>query len=664
MRSKNSRFNSIRVKWTIVLLLLCIVPLLGSTLFLTQYLGDVIRDDNEQIAGQTLQMNVDRIEEWVQQKAGAVAGLVATHKELAALKPETLFPVLQILDDSDSQSEGYSLIDKNGQLLNMMKMTADMSKADYFLKAKETNAFSISSMSYLEPLKKYIIPIIVPVQDDSGKFAGGIAFSLTPDVLGEMAKTIKLQDTGYGYLVSADGTYYTSSDPERIGKNMKDFASTPEMTKAFDKMLANDSGSVTYRENGRNIVNYYQTVPNTGWKLVISVPESEITATVDQAMLFSMIIVGVVVVLVAAVSVFLTRMVSKPLIAVSHTMNLAAAGDLTQRIQTRSRDEIGQMSHDINTMLGSFADIIQKIERTVSRVSDASAELLGAAGESAQASGAIAAAITGVAAGAKVQAQGAEQSSRATEEMAVGVQRISESAANVSDQSEGAASEVENGNREIESAIEQMNVIASAANVTAERVTELAGRSDEIGEIVALISDMANQTSLLSLNASIEAARAGEHGRGFSVVASEVKKLAAHTDELANNIKEIIGFIQESTASTSDSMQNSIAEIGKGISRMESVGMSFQQLRTLIREVSTQMQDVSATTQQLSAGAEEITASVEEMFTVAKESSSHAESVSASAHQQNALMDEISLSTRQLNEMMLELKQTIDVFKV
>ncbi|AZK45292.1 methyl-accepting chemotaxis protein [Paenibacillus lentus] len=659
------KFNSIQWKWSAVLLTLSIVPLLISTIFFTSYFSGVVRDDTKEMAEQTLQMNIDRIDEWIKSKTSAVEGLISEHEEFKTMKAEEIFPLLTILDHSDNQSEGYSLIDDKGLLTNMLGMSSDMSDAAYFLKAKETKQPSVADMSYLEPLDIYIIPVIVPIVGNNGDFLGGVAFSLTPDTLGQMSERIKLGESGYGYFISSKGVYYSSPDSERIGKSIEEFENTPEKKAAFDTVLSQNDGSVSYRdENGEKLISYFGTVPNTDWKLIITVPESEINTKVLNARTISIITIIISVVVVSIISLLFTRLIAKPIVRVSNVMKYVAEGDLKQRIPVQSKDEIGQMGININAMIDSLSNIVQKINLTVNQVSTASSELHTSANQSAEASGQIALAIGEVALGARTQLMGAEQSARAMEEMSIGVQRISETAVDVTDQSEAVTNEVERGYEEVQSAIAQMNIIGEASQHTAKGIQELASHSKEIGQIVDVISMISNQTALLALNASIEAARAGEHGRGFAVVANEVKKLAEQTNESVSGIVELINVIQNSTTTTAEAVEHSIQVMGEGISRVENIGKTFGHILSSIRAVSTQMHDVSSTTQQLSASSEEITASVEEMFRAAQESATNSESVSVTSKQQSAIMETISESSKALDEMMQELKQLIHVFKV
>ncbi|WP_018751836.1 methyl-accepting chemotaxis protein [Paenibacillus sanguinis] len=659
-----SKSMSFQTKLLLIVLATSLIPLLAASIFLINYFGGVTKEDSNELAQTTLRMNIDKIDEWVLSKSSAVEQLIEQNPKFQSGKAEDIFPLLSILEQSDSQSEGYSLIDKNGQLLNMLGMTSDISKSDYFLKAKESRKPAIGEMNYLKALDKYIIPAIVPVNNQSGEFMGGVAFSITPDVLTAQSNKISIAETGYGYVISDTGVYYSYPDAERFGKKMEDYATTPDLQKAVTTILGNESGSMTYQdETGQEVIAYYGTIPSTHWKMVITVPTSEIFAKVTKARNLSIVLVIATMLIVSAVAVLLARLVVKPIKAISQVMTKVAAGHLSERVSVKSRDEIGQMSENINLMIDSLSGMVRQINHTISQVDVASHELLNNTQKSSHATAEITSAIQEVASGTQTQLQGAQQSAQATEEMAVGVQRIAEASGSVSERAEAVSGEVEHGYLEVQSAIEQMGQIQSTANQAAADIEKLAAHSNQIGDIVHVISDISNQTALLSLNASIEAARAGEQGRGFAVVAGEVKKLAEQTNESISHIVELIQFIQGSTAQAADSIKNSIGEIDTGIERMEKVGTSFSQIRGSIHHVSSEIQDVSATTQEISAGTEEIAASVGDMLTIAQDSAQSAQSVAASSTEQSAIITSIEASAQSLHHLMNELKEQIKVFK-
>lgn len=664
MNAKNGKSLSLQRKYSLVILAIAIVPLLGVTIFFMQYFGGVTRDDSEELAQNILEMNTTRITEWLNTRTSAVEELIAQHPEFDTSRPDTIFPVVKVLEESDTQSEGYSVINKDGILANALKLTADVGKSAYFLQAKESLAPAVADMSYLEQLSKYIIPVFVPVVDKDKQFGGGIAFSVTPDILMEMSKNIHVGDTGYGYVISGKGDYYAYSESERIGKNIADYAKTTEMKQAVEHILGKEAGSEAYKgEDGKQVITYFRSVPGTDWKLLITVPKSEITAKVTAAQRISILFIVIIILVVIALALYLTRLIVRPIAAISGVMKKVADGHLSERVTVRSGDEIGQMSQSINDMIGSLSGIVGKIDATVAQVAVSAESVLNYASQTSNTSAEIETVVQEVAQGMREQFKGSEQAARATEEMAIGLQRIAESSVNVSDQAETVSTEVENGYVEIQSTLQQMNVISGAAEETSALISNLSGQSEQIGQIIDVISEISNQTGLLSLNASIEAARAGEHGRGFGVVANEVKKLAERTNSAIVNIVELIRQIQESTKAAEVSMEKSIAEIGDGMGKMQNVGTSFDHIRSSIREVSVQIQDVSAVNEQMSAGTEEITASISDMLTIARDSAESAEMVAEASTEQRNLMDRVVTSAESLNQLMSELRSEIEKFQ-
>lgn len=664
MKVTRRKTLSIQFKWSLAILAIATIPLLVVTAMLLNYFGDATRTDSERMAQDTIQMHSDRMHDWLENKTSAVQGLVAEHPEFDFANPASIFPFIKVLDESDNEAEDYSVLNKDGMLTGMANLTVDMSAEDYFVKAKETHAPVVGKMTYQEQLNKYIIPIVVPILDKDNQFSGGIVFSIPAEMLSNMSKDINMADTGYGYVVSSEGEYYTYPDPSRVGKTIVDYEKEPAVQEAVKHILSNEAGSETYTgEDGKKVITYFKTIPTTDLKLLITVPENEIFAKVDSAQRTAMIFVLLVIIIIIVLSLYLTRLIVKPITAISSTMKKVAEGHLNERVKVRSGDEIGEMSHNINDMIETLSGMVSKIDSTVTEVTLSSEWMLDSAHQLSNTSLEVATVIQEVAQGMEEQFRGSEQSARATEEMAIGLQRIAESSVAVSDQAETVRSEVESGYLDIQSTLQQMAVISSTANRTAEMIGKLSQQSEQIGQIVEVISEISNQTGLLSLNASIEAARAGEHGRGFGVVANEVKKLAEQTNRSVISIVELIGGIQSSTISAADSMRTSIEEIGDGMGKIQNVSVSFDHIRASIREVSLQIQDVSAINEQMSAGTEEITASVADMLGIAKESAENAEAVAMASTEQTEITKAVVSSAQSLNQMMSVLKDEIEKFK-
>lgn len=662
---RHFNIGSIKVKLSAVLLLLTVIPLSGLTLFFTNYFSGVTKTDSQRLQETTAELNIDRLNEWMQLKISAMEALIVSHPEFKAGKPEQLIPLLKIVDDSDNQINGFNLIDLQGNAIDTNGVEISVADREYFKKVLETKQPVVSDMLLSKKTGKYVLPLGVPILDDAGNLTGLLSASVSPETLVDLTAAIRIAETGYGFILSGEGDYYAHPDMDRIGKKAEEYEKSASAQTGLQTMKNQQKGSVEYTDgSGKKVISYFDTIPGTSWKLVVSAPVNEVYAAVSKAQTISYVVVAGFLVVIVLLAVWISMIVVRPILSVSGTMTEVANGNLTGRVNVRSRDEIGEMGVNINAMIDSLAEVVRKIDRTVDQVSYASGALLQSSEQSSDAASHIASSIQEVASGAETQLQGAEQSALAMEEMATGIQRIAQSSSFVSDQTGDVANRVESGYSQIHAAIEQMNVIGQAADHSKSVITQLNERSGEIGHIIDVISDIANQTALLSLNASIEAARAGEQGRGFAVVANEVKKLAEQTNESVSSIASIIQSIRHSSADAAESMEKNMTEIQEGIDKIQQVGEVFEAIRSAVHQVSDQIQEVSATTEQISAGTEEITASIGEMVSISQGFADNSQSVASSAEQQSASMASIASLTKSLNQMMAELKETIRMFKV
>lgn len=369
------------------------------------------------------------------------------------------------------------------------------------------------------------------------------------------------------------------------------------------------------------------------------------------------------VVLCSLIGYAISNMITQPIRSMQLLMAKAQDGDLTVSGTYQSKDEIGLLTKDFNSMIAGLKEIIAKISLESQNLSASSQQLLASSEQSSQSTHQVVMAIQQIAVGADQQLQSTTESVRAMEEMATGVNRIAEFSGNVSAMSAEASREAEEGNTSIQKAVAQMDAIRSSVNDSAKVVNQLGVRSHEIGQIVDVITDISVQTNLLALNAAIEAARAGEHGRGFVVVADEVRKLAEQSRQSAERIANIIQQIQAETKSAVVAMEKGSKEVENGTVIMQEAGDAFRNILHAVQQVAYQMQEVSASSEQMSAGTEQITASLHDMKSITESAFSMTESVAAASEEQLATMEEISDSVHALTRMAQELHEITLRFK-
>jgi methyl-accepting chemotaxis protein len=215
-----------------------------------------------------------------------------------------------------------------------------------------------------------------------------------------------------------------------------------------------------------------------------------------------------------------------------------------------------------------------------------------------------------------------------------------------------------------EDLMHMMEGIKSAVGDSSSVITDLDAKSNRIGEIVNLITNIADQTNLLALNAAIEAARAGEHGKGFAVVADEVRKLAEDSGNAAKQISELIVQMQSGTKNAVNSMQRGSEEVHKGA---ESLGNSVKAIGDVVEAGNTivkMVQEIAEATEKQSASIEEVNSSVNEVSTISEQSAAGAQQASASVQEQTASMQELSQSAQELADVASRMQLVVSKFKL
>ena len=395
-----------------------------------------------------------------------------------------------------------------------------------------------------------------------------------------------------------------------------------------------------------------------------------------------------------------------------------AAGDLSVQIKPRSDKDV--LAKSFAQMVENQRDLIGKMKSAALGVAQASKQLSRASEQTAQATQQIASTIQQVAKGASEQSvslqettRNMEQLSKAIDQIASGAQEQSNSLQEViqvvgqvstainqvsSNSKVGAeawkstASSADKGAQMTHETVEGMERIRKAMDTVSVKVTDLGERSNEIGNIVATIDDIAAQTNLLALNAAIEAARAGEQGRGFAVVADEVRKLAERSSVATKEIANLVGGIQSGVREAVAAMSQGTREVESGYRLATDAGEALDDILARAKDVGKQVDEISSAAQELnslsvnmvkvierintiieenvSATAQmtnnsvEVSRSIQDLSGVAEENSAATQEVSASAEEMSAQVQEVLASAQSLTDMSQELEESVTVFRI
>jgi methyl-accepting chemotaxis protein len=304
-----------------------------------------------------------------------------------------------------------------------------------------------------------------------------------------------------------------------------------------------------------------------------------------------------------------------------------ARGDLTVRVEGDYRGDHQMIKDSINAVAESLEKALREVTEAVSATASASSE--------------ISSSTEQMAAGAQEQTSQTGEVASAVEEMTKTILENSRNAGNTAETAKAARETAELGGKVVSETVSGMKRIAEVVNRSAATVQELGKSSEQIGEIIGVIDDIADQTNLLALNAAIEAARAGEQGRGFAVVADEVRKLAERTTKATKEIAEKIKKIQGETAGAVSSMEEGTGEVAKGIALADRAGQSLQEIVGVSQKVTDMVTQIAAASEEQSTASEQISRNVEGISKVTSETAAGMQQIARAAEDLNHLTENL-----------------------
>lgn len=304
-----------------------------------------------------------------------------------------------------------------------------------------------------------------------------------------------------------------------------------------------------------------------------------------------MIILGVVAVLIAmVVAFFIVRMITKPVAVAAAGLKDIAQGDLTQRWEVNSKDELGSMLADMNIMADALTDIVSDVRNGADMISVASSEVSRGNLDLSQRT--------------EEQASSLEETASSMEEMTSTVKQNADNARQANQLANGARELAEKGGEVVGRAVEAMD--------------EINASSKKIADIIGVIDEIAFQTNLLALNAAVEAARAGEQGRGFAVVASEVRSLAGRSAGAAKEIKELIS--------------DSVTKVDQGSKLVAESGETLKEIVAGVKKVNDIVSEIAAASEEQATGIEQVNKAIMQIDEMTQQNAALVEEASAASH--------------------------------
>jgi methyl-accepting chemotaxis protein len=431
--------------------------------------------------------------------------------------------------------------------------------------------------------------------------------------------------------------------------------------------------------------------------------DSQSASAQSSAQLLMLALALLAVGLGVGIGYLVARQIKRGVMQMLNAANGIAGGDVDQRVEVNSTDELGataaafaRMIDYLKTMVSAaariaegdlasevtpssqrdalgnaFQQMTRSLRQTVGDASTAAAsvsassqQMAATSEEAGRAVGEIASAISDVAQGAERQVRMVDSARQAASEVANAVTESAQNARVAAEVADQARTAVDTGVDAAHEATEAMRSVRDSSAQVTEAIQQLAAKSESIEGIVQTITQIAEQTNLLALNAAIEAARAGEQGRGFAVVAEEVRKLAEGSQAADGEIAGLINEIQRETKNAVTVVQDGAQRTEHGTQTIEQTQAAFEQIGEAVTEMTGRVQQIATATHQMTTHSQQLQDSIAEVAAVAEQSSASSEQVSASSEQTSASTQQIAASAHQLADTAQTLNRLVSHFKL
>lgn len=530
----------------------------------------------------------------------------------------------------------------------MAQLSADKASMPKWVDAHDT----LDKAMKINP-SQYILSCQMPMQEGQGV----VVVDVKTEAIGDFLETLDLGAGSIVGFVTAGGREIVAGSGESE-EGTAVFADKDFFLKAEDKAGVSE---VTYQ--GKDYLFLYSRSEMTKATVCALIPMGIVTGQADA--IKELTIMGVIVssMIVIIIGFGITAGIRKNMKRISRSLEVVAEGNLATSVSVKGRDEFRGLAAAANNMIANNKKLVQKVSMATDKLESSAGEVTEASGVIQEYSQDITRAINEINEGMEKQSVHAQECVKKTGTLSSEIQEVSRVASEVE-------SLVKNAEEMIHGGMEMLQLLGERANETTEvtakvgrSIEELKKQSEIINQFVAMITDISEQTNLLSLNASIEAARAGEAGRGFAVVAEEIRKLADNSAEAAGEIRNNVALIAAHTGESVENAKQAGTMVALQTEAVQEVTDVFRQMNIAMEELFQGLKQILTNTERADQEREDTLEAVRNISQIIEETAASAEVVRNVAENLQKNVDNLNGTAENLGENMNELKGEISVFK-
>lgn len=662
--------RSIRAKLLLAVLSTLIAVFLISTLAQLFQVGNNVQEQIELFGTTLVSERAQHLTLWLSSKRQETQYL-SVHSQLISPAPTDVQARIDFLhqqhSDHLSSYDNLFFIDSSmtGYMNDQVVRFNDQNYSAYktLEDAADSRQQRVSSPFRSELSNNFVILIATPVISTDGEALGLLAATLSmQDFSGMLVDLVKPETNESAFIVDNQGTIVAHPDVRIIGReNIHTTQAIAGIETQAENIMQQPFGNVTYKGQYA----YFRRLLETdGWVLIYTASASAFNRPLIQTRTWLIFSNLLAVALVGSVIYLSAEAITRPLRQMVTVMGDISTGDLTQKVQVVSDDEVGQTARYANLMADGLANIIRQLKGLANTIVTSGQQIAASIEESTSGLEQSSILATEIGSNMQLNAASIDQTKNSAQHVANSAQMVSQLTGEAAIECTTAVHKATTGSQAVTEVADAMTEISSSSEQVNQLVENLIDSTQRIEDMLELITQISEQTNLLSLNAAIEAARAGEMGQGFAVVASEVRKLATRSTHAVEEIAELVEDIRLKVDSTSDAVRHSNVIIHQAEDRSRLTMTTIDSMVASINNVEQKIRQVAEAATEQAINSNSIREAVANIAAATQETSAGSQELGATLEEQVAILADIEDTVAELSQHVQNLDQMMQRFKI
>ncbi len=517
-----------------------------------------------------------------------------------------------------------------------------------------------------ELTSSYVILIATPVISQQGDVLGLLAATLNmQDFSSMLVDLVNLESNETAFIVDNQGTVVAHPDVAIIGReNIHTTEAIPGIASQAETIMQHALGNVSYQGDGTEYAYFRRLLQTDGWVLIYTASATAFNRPLILTRTWLVFSNLLAVALVGVVIYLSADAITRPLRQMVTVMGDIATGDLTQKVQVVTNDEVGQTARYANLMADGLTNIIRELKGLANTIVSSGQQIAASIEESTSGLEQSSNLATEIGSNMQLNAASIDQTKNSAQHVANSAQVVSQLTGEAATECTTAVHKANTGSQAVAEVADAMTEISSSSEQVNQLVDNLIDSAQRIEDMLELITQISEQTNLLSLNAAIEAARAGEMGQGFAVVASEVRKLATRSTHAVEEIAGLVEDIRRKVDSTSDAVQHSNNIIHQAEDRSRLTMTTIDSMVASINNVEQKIGQVAEAAAEQAVNSNSIREAVANIAAATQETSAGSQELGATLEEQVAILADIEDTIAELTQQVQKLDQMMQRFKL